>query len=270
VGAPLVPARTERLAAAEGTTLPAAELDVLVVGPALTTDPAGPFHDVANVGRETKPLDHSFRVRDSPRPMAGWTLNGTYIEFCSCEAGCACNFQGAPNSPEGNCQALITHRIEDGAFDGLELAGATVSWALWWPGAIHERGGRGHAFVDCSSDEQYEVLSRIWRGEEGYSLYEIFNSTLDQPTTVERGSIDLTVDGKNSRVKIGDGIEAVMTPLRNPVTGDENNVRIVKDGGFIWADGEIATNEQVRVATPEVSFEVAGRHSVFAPFSYAT
>jgi hypothetical protein len=68
-----------------------------------------------------------------------------------------------------------------------------------------------------------------------------------------------------------DGIaEAVMTPLRNPVSGEVNNVRIVKDGGFIWADGEIATNERMKVDSPEVTFDLSGRHSVFAPFSYGS
>jgi hypothetical protein len=201
--------------------------------------------------------------------MAGWALSGTYLEFCSCDPGCGCNFKGAPNSPEGNCQALISHRIEEGSFDGLDLAGSVVSWALWWPGAIHDRGGRGHAYVDCESDEQFEALSRIWRGEEGYSLYEIFNSTLDEPTGVDRARIELTVDGKSSRVVIEGIAEAVMTPLRSPVSGEVNNVRIVKDGGFIWSDGEIATNERMKVDAPEVKFDLAGRHSVFAPFAYA-
>jgi hypothetical protein len=200
--------------------------------------------------------------------MASWKISGTYIEFCNCEAGCGCNFKGSPNSPEGNCEALISHRIEEGTFDGLDLAGAKVSWALWWPGAIHDGGGRGHVFVDAA-DDQADALGRIWRGEEGYSLFEIFNSTLAEPTAVERTAVDLDIAGKRSRVTIGDAVEAVMTPLLNPVSGEENNVRIVKDGGFIWADGEIATNEQLRVETPEVSFEVSGRHSVFAPFSYA-
>ena len=61
-----------------------------------------------------------------------------------------------------------------------------------------------------------------------------------------------------------------MTALRSPVSGEENKVRIVKEGGFIWSDGQIATNERIKVNAPEVSFDLAGRHSVFAPFEYAS
>ena len=122
--------------------------------------------------------------------------------------------------------------------------------------------------MDCDSDEQYEALARIWRGEEGYSFFEIFNSTFDAPSAVDRVSVDLTIDGKSSRIAIEGVADAVMTPLRSPVSGAENNVRIVKEGGFIWADGEIATNERMKVETPEISFDLTGRHS-FAPFEYA-
>ena len=201
--------------------------------------------------------------------MATWTISGTYLEFCNCDPGCGCYFKGSPNSAEGNCQALLGHRIEEGAFDELDLAGSKVVWALWWPGAIHERGGRGHAYIDCESDDQYEALSRIWRGEEGYSFFEIFNSTFAEPGAVDRVAIDLEVDGKSSSISVNGIADAVMTPLRSPVSGEVNNVKIVKEGGFIWSDGEIATNERIKVETPEISFEVAGRHSVFAPFEYA-
>jgi hypothetical protein len=157
--------------------------------------------------------------------MADWTLSGTYLEFCSCDAGCGCNFRGSPNSAEGNCQALIAHRVEDGGFDGLDLIGSQIAWALWWPGAIHEGGGRGHAYVGCESDEQYEALSRIWRGEEGYALFEIFNSTFDAPSAVDRVPVELTVDGKSSRVLIDGVADAVMTPLRSPVTARKTTSR---------------------------------------------
>ena len=160
--------------------------------------------------------------------MADWQIAGTYLEFCNCDPGCGCNFRGLPSSPEGNCQAVISHVIESGSFDGTDLTGAKASWALWWPGAIHEGNGKGHAYIDCASDEQYEALSRIWRGEEGWGLFEIFNSMLDEKTAVDRATIDLTVDGLRSRVAIKGVTENQMTPLTNPVTGEENEVRIVK------------------------------------------
>jgi hypothetical protein len=87
-----------------------------------------------------------------------WRISGTYIEFCNCDPGCGCNFRGVPSSPEGNCQAVISHVIDEGSFDGVDLAGAKVSWALWWPGPIHEKGGRGRAYIDADTDEQFEAL----------------------------------------------------------------------------------------------------------------
>ena len=199
--------------------------------------------------------------------MAEWRIRGTYLEFCNCDPGCGCNFRGVPSSPEGNCQAVINHVIEEGSRDELDLAGAKVSWALWWPGAIHDKGGNGHAYID-GSDEQYEVLAPIWRGEEGYGLFEIFNSTLDEVTTVEHATVDITLDGKRSRVKVDGVTDNEMTPLTSPVTGDVNDVRIVKTSGFIWRDGEIAQSKRFQVDLPEMAWDQHERHCVFSKFDY--
>jgi hypothetical protein len=202
------------------------------------------------------------------RPVAEWRISGTYLEFCNCDPGCGCNFRGVPSSPEGNCQAVLNHVIEQGSRDGVDLAGSKVTWALWWPGAIHDKGGRGRAYIDAPGDEQFEALARIWRGEEGYGLFEIFNSTLDETTAVERATIDVTVDGKRSRAAVEGVTENQMTPLTNPVTGDENDVRIVKSTGFIWRDGEIAKSEKFQIDLNEMSWDLAERHCVFSQFHY--
>jgi len=202
--------------------------------------------------------------------MAEWQISGTYLETCNCDPGCGCNFRGFPTSPEGNCEAFVAHDIERGDFDGVDLAGTKVAWALWWPGAIHDRGGLGHAYVDCANDEQYDALRRIWRGEEGYGLFEIFNSTMVEPSSVDRAEVKMTVDGRKSRFSV-DGVgESVMTPLTSPVdAADENHVRIVKEKGFIWRDGEIAQGERLYVDLPEMSYDVSGRHAVFSRFGYS-
>ena len=201
--------------------------------------------------------------------MSEWAIAGVYLETCNCDPGCGCNFRGFPSSPEGNCEAFVAHSIESGAYDGVELAGTRVAWALWWPGPIHEKGGRGHAFIDCETGEQFQALAKIWRGEDGYGFFEIFNSTFGEPSAVDRASVAMTIDGKRSRFSVEGVGEAALTPLTNPVTGDENNVRIVKETGFIWRDGEIAQSERMRVELAEMRFELAGRHAVHSRFGYS-
>ena len=79
--------------------------------------------------------------------------------------------------------------------------------------------------------------------------------------------MNLTIAGKESRIEVPGG-SAQMEPLRNPVTGVENDVRIVKPGGFIWKDGEIAKSTKLEVDLPEMAFAVSGRHAVHASFDW--
>jgi hypothetical protein len=198
-----------------------------------------------------------------------WSLEGTHIELCSCAPGCDCNFRGFPNSPEGNCEAFVCAVIDRGTADGVDLSGARVAWALWWPGAIHDKRGRGHAFVDCETDEQFEALRTIWRGEAGHEFFEIFNSTFDEPTAVDRARIDATVNGRRSMFSIPGVGGGEMEPLRNPVSGVENNVRIVKPDAFIWKDGAIGQGKRLQVDIHEMSFDLSGRHAVVANFDWS-
>jgi hypothetical protein len=111
--------------------------------------------------------------------------------------------------------------------------------------------------------------ARIWRGEDGYSFFEIFNSTFDEPSAVNRAAIEMTLDGKSSRYTVEGVGEAVLMPLRSPVGGAENDVRILKPEGFHLKDGAIGTSERLRVELPEMNFDVSGRHTVYAEFDYA-
>jgi len=198
-----------------------------------------------------------------------WNLRGTYVEFCNCDPGCGCNFKGSPTSPEGNCEAFVANLIEEGRYADLQLTGAKVAWALWWPGAIHDKGGRGHAYVDCETEDQFEAIRTIWRGDAGHEYFTIFNSTLDEPTAVERATVNLTIAGRESQIEVQGAGSAQMEPLRNPVTGAVNDVRIVKPGAFIWKDGEIAKSTSLAVHLPEMAFEVSDRHAVFATFDWS-
>ena len=201
--------------------------------------------------------------------MTSWHMRGSMIELCNCLPGCDCNFRGAPNSPEGNCEAFGCHRVREGRYADIDLTGVTFAIAYWWPGAIHDKGGRAHAFVDCDGDGQFDALASIIRGEAGHEFFEIFNSTYEAAPTVERATIEATFVGKASSFRVEGAGRGQVEPLRNPVSGAENDVRIVKPGGFIWKDGAVAQSRHVSVDVPGISFEHAGRHAVLADFDWS-
>ena len=109
------------------------------------------------------------------------------------------HFRGLPSSPEGNCQAVIRHVIEErqprrhrpGGREGL--VGALVA------GRDPREGGQGHA--SRRQREQYEALARIWRGEEGTGSSSL-RLALDEATTVERGDDD--IDRRRETLTRGD------------------------------------------------------------------
>ena len=200
--------------------------------------------------------------------MADWRITGTYLEACNCEPGCGCNFVGAPNSPEGNCEALLLHSIEEGSSGGVELGGATVVWALWWPGAIHERGGHGHAFVDCETDEQFDALSRIWRGR---GLRVLRDLQLDLRRAVGRRPIGRRPDPRRQELSLLDrrggrgGAGPATQPGRRP--GER---RAHRQARRLHLERRGDRDERtMRVELPEMSYDVSGRHTVFADFDYA-
>lgn len=201
--------------------------------------------------------------------MVDWQLRGDYVELCNCDPGCGCNFRALPNSEEGNCEAFTCSVVDEGRHGDVDLKDCAIAWALWWPGAIHEKGGRGHAFVRCDTDAQFAAIRTIWRGEAGYPYFEIFNSTFDEPTTVERADVDVTLDGIRSSFSVRGIGEAAAEPLTNPVTGAENDVRIVKSGGFIWKDGAVARGKRLKVDAPGIQMDHVGRHAVVSRFEWS-
>lgn len=166
-----------------------------------------------------------------------WHLRGTGYEFCSCQPGCTCNFSGFPSSSDGACKAMVGNHIVDGRCGDVDLSGVKAIAVVDWPHAIHDGGGRAVFIVDPAvSEEQVECLSQIYTGSLGGDPWAILGSTFEV-VGLERAPISFE----------GEGIDQVMTAeghgkaagrsLRNPVTDETHEARIVLPDGFIWTEG---------------------------------
>lgn len=96
----------------------------------------------------------------------GWSLSGTYIESCNCEAACPCVFLGPPT--DGQCTVLLAWHVDRGAFDGTSLDGLNVALAVHSPGHMAQTKWDAAVYVDAkASAEQEAALVKIFAGQAG-------------------------------------------------------------------------------------------------------
>jgi hypothetical protein len=186
------------------------------------------------------------------------------LESCNCNHGCGCQFAGFPDY--GSCEAIIGYKVIEGYYGDVDLAGVKLVVAAKWPKAIHEGHGQAVMFVDESaSPAQVEGLGKIFSGQEGGMPWEVLATTIDSFEGPVLKQIELTLDGTRSSFRIPGVLEVNMTPLINPVSGEEQEVHIVyPKGGFLWNDGNICTTETMQIDHGDLKFEYPTKFSDFA------
>lgn len=198
--------------------------------------------------------------------MKKWSFDADYLQACNCDYGCPCEFSAPPS--QGCCEGLGAWRIKKGEYDGLALDGLGLAFAAKWPGAIHEGNGTAVFFVDeKASPEQRDALLEISSGKAGGAPFEILATTFSTLLEPRFVPFDFKLDGLRSSVRLGDRMRIALEPIKNPVTGEEENVQIDHGAGFVFKKAECASARagEVRVKDLEFSYPdkagfIAGTH----------
>jgi hypothetical protein len=70
-------------------------------------------------------------------------------------------------------------------------------------------------------------------------------------------------------VRIPGAIALQLTPLRNPVTGEEKEVHITyPKGGFFWDDARVATTAEMRAQYGDLLMEWPNRYAAAAAVNW--
>jgi hypothetical protein len=160
-----------------------------------------------------------------------WRMRVHYLDSCNCNWGCPCQFNAPPTN--GNCEGIAGIHIIQGSYGNLRLDDLNMLWAASYPGAVHEGHGKASFYIDDrTTEEQFVALSRIMTGEAGGGPFEVYASTLESYQGPRRARIVFQARGIRSLVR-ADGIaEAVLEPIRNPVTGKIHRAAIELPTGF--------------------------------------
>jgi hypothetical protein len=195
-----------------------------------------------------------------------WTLKGEVVIACNCDYGCPCNFNGYPST--GKCEGGWTWHVEEGAYDGVDLAGLNFSVYANWPGAIHEGDGEAVILIDERADgEQRAAIETLVSGKVGgpWGVLGWTWPTIHGPHAVP---YDVHLDGLATSVRAGETLEIQVDKIRNPVTGDEVTPAVMLPQGIIFKEGDLGTSTTFRL-NDGVAYDHSGRYTAVGPFAYS-
>jgi hypothetical protein len=190
------------------------------------------------------------------------------VEACNCSHGCNCQFAGFPN--EGKCEFIIGYQVTEGRFGDVDLKGMRAAVAAKYPGAIHEGNGHVVLFIDDNASQaQADAFLAILSGNMGGMPWEALAGTIGKFDGPFRNPVEITVAGEHSRVRVPGHIDLQLTPLRDPITGQDKEVHIVyPKGGFFWNDAAIATTAVMRAEHGDLKLEWPNKYASAAEVNW--
>jgi hypothetical protein len=205
-------------------------------------------------GRSSKQTQRVRRAQEKTMGAnAKWNFDADFIQACNCDYGCPCEFSAPPT--RGNCEGMVAWKITKGKYDNTPLDGLGLAMAVSWPKAIHEGNGIACVYIDEKANAaQRDALLQIAAGKQGGLPFEIIVQTFSAIHGPRFVPMQFKMDGRNSSVKVGDAIQVRVEPIKNPVTGEAESVRVDHGTGFIFKSAECVSAAEMRVTAGEVNF----------------
>ena len=197
-----------------------------------------------------------------------WSIEADYFQACNCDYGCPCEFQAPPT--QGYCEGLGAWRINRGSYGDVSLNGLGLGFALRSKGALHEGDLTLALFVDESaSQQQRDALIQIASGQAGGMPFELIATLVSNLIGPEFVPFQFNVNGKNSSAKMGNAVSMAFEPIKNPVTGDPESMRIENQGSFFLFKGaDVVVATECRVSAGDLSFSHPNKSGFVTQVTY--
>ena len=136
-----------------------------------------------------------------------WSLEGSYVETCSCDLICPCNATFDHGATYDYCRVTLVFNIREGEIEGTDIAGLKIAAIADTPKVMTEGNWRLGVFVDeNATDEQADKLVKVFTGQLGGPMAGLA-PLVGEMLGVERAAIDVRDDGVRHSVRVGDAID---------------------------------------------------------------
>jgi hypothetical protein len=188
-----------------------------------------------------------------PASPTKWSIDADYLQACNCDYGCPCEFEAPPTM--GFCEGMGAYRINAGRFGDVSMDGLGMAFAIKFPGPMHKGNGSVQWFIDeKASPQQRQALSTILSGSVGGMPFELFGMIFSKTFDPIYAPVKFNLNGLHSSVQVGDALKVQMEPIKNPVTGENESIRIEHGTGFIFKAADCVSAKQNELKSPQMSF----------------
>ena len=157
--------------------------------------------------------------------------------------------------------------IEKGSFGEVPLAGLTWAWVGHSPGPLHEGNVTWQVLTDeKASAAQRDALAKIGEGKSG-GPWTIFMAVAGKRLDTKFLPFNVQVNGLSSKVRAGDVLTMELGPIRNPVTGEAEEIYLDKPSGFTSKRLTLGASEVMRVNS-DLKYDHSGKYGEFSKFEY--
>jgi hypothetical protein len=150
-----------------------------------------------------------------------YDVEGQLLEVCTCNILCPCWVGEDPDN--GTCDGVLAWHYDRGVVNGIDVAGRTFVILTHIPGNILQGNWRIVAYVDDgATDDQRNALLDMWTGKLGGPVKDLA-ALVGEVLGVEQVPITFNVEGVKGTLKIGNAIEAQLSPYKG-ATGKETTL----------------------------------------------
>jgi hypothetical protein len=197
-------------------------------------------------------------------------MEGAVLGACNCDWGCPCNFDAPPTY--GHCQGMYTWVVRKGRYGDTPLDGLTFGWGGYSPGPMHE--GRGIAVVaidEAATPAQRQAIDALTRSGEAGLPWDILNAVTERWLETIVAPFEVELAGINSTIRVGGGdiYELRLSRIKNPVTGDDEELYLDKPTGFTAVRSELGSSVVDRFEWGGLSWHERQKYGEYSEFAYS-
>lgn len=196
-----------------------------------------------------------------------YSLDGTLLEACSCNAPCPCWIGDDPDG--GTCDAFIAYHVDRGQIRGLDVSGLSLVLVNQIPGNVLAGNWRVALYVDDrATPEQREALLDAFGGKLGGTPADLA-ALIGEIVAVHAVPIEHRIEGGKGTIRVGQAVYSEMAPfadLRGRPTTLHDSVFSTIPGSPAYLAK--ASTHQVHIPEHGMTWEFSGRNAIQGSFHF--